>query len=414
MTNQETRKLLQVTREDLLAGFRQVGILPGETVYVASSLIALGLMDEPVASTLWALREAVGPEGTLVMPTFNFSFCKGEAFDREQSPSSVGMLTEAFRKLPGTLRTWSPPYHTVAAAGPRAKEISSIESLTSFGRDSVFQYLHDIGAKQLLIGCDYQEGVAHFHWLEELIEVPYRFWKKFEGEVSLNGVRQHRVFFMYARRQDIPTRMDADPLGREFEQAGNVHTTTVGMCHLRAFNLRDFKQFIDPHLTAEPLSLLVPEDRKIPSHSKSPVKRIDHIAIVSRYANRIRGFLSNLPYTMAYEGLVQEIGVNCQYYDGLNVTIEFVDPVREGSRVDKHLQRNPTSPLHHIAFEVDNIAEALQFFKDRGYEPLDGQFYHGPKPYQRVIFLSPVQTGGLLVELVANDGKEYQAYGGMK
>ena len=37
---------------------------------------------------------------------------------------------------------------------------------------------------------------------------------------------------------------------------------------------------------------------------------------------------------MAYEGLVQEIGVNCQYYDGLNVTIEFVDPVREGSRVD--------------------------------------------------------------------------------
>ena len=117
---------------------------------------------------------------------------------------------------------------------------------------------------------------------------------------------------------------------------------------------------------------------------------------------------------MAYEGLVQEIGVNCQYYDGLNVTIEFVDPVREGSRVDKHLQRNPTSPLHHIAFEVDNIAEALQFFKDRGYEPLDGQFYHGPKPYQRVIFLSPVQTGGLLVELVTNDGKEYQAYGGMK
>ena len=414
MTNEKTRKLLQVTREDLLAGLRQVGIQGGNTVYVSSSLIALGLMDDPVASALWALREAVGPQGTLVMPTFNFSFCKGEAFDRDLTPSTVGMLTEAFRKQPGTLRTWSPPYHTVAAAGPRATEISSIESLTSFGHDSVFQYLHDIDAKVLLIGCDYQEGVAHFHWLEELVGVPYRFWKKFEGEIRMNGVQHHRVFFMYARRLDIPNRMNVNPLGQEFEQAGYVLKTTVGLCRLRAFDIKDFKLYIEPRLRAEPVSLLVPEDRNLRTPMKSPVIRIDHIAIVSRYAKKIRSFLSNLPYLLAYEGVVSEIGVNCQYYDGLNVTIEFVDPVREGSRIDKHLQRNPNSPLHHIAFEVDNFPEALQFFKDRGYEPLDGQFYHGPKPYQRVVFLSPVQTGGLLVELVTNDGQEYQAYGGRK
>lgn len=414
MKSEKTRKLLQVTREDLLAGFRQVGIQRGDTVYAASSLIALGLMDNPVESTLWALREAVGPEGTLVMPTFNFSFCKGEVFDREQTPSAVGMLTEAFRKLPETLRTWSPPYHTLAAAGPRAAEICSIESLTSFGRDSVFQYLHDVGAKQLLIGCDYQDGVAHFHWLEELIGVPYRFWKKFEGQVRLNGVQSHRVFFMYARRQDIPTHMDANLLGNEFEQAGYVQKTDVGLCRLRAFDLRDFKLQLEPRLAAEPEALLVTEDRTPQAPVKSPVKRIDHIAIVSRYANRIRGFLSQLPYRMAYEGVVAEIGVNCQYYDGLNVTLEFVDPVREGSRVDNHLKRNPTSPLHHIAFEVDDMDEALKYFKDRGYEPLDGQFYNGPKPYQRVIFISPVQTGGLLVELVVNDGQDFQAYGGRK
>jgi aminoglycoside 3-N-acetyltransferase len=414
VTNENTRKRLQVTKEDLAASFRQVGIVPGDTVYVASSLLSLGLMKDPIESTLWALREAVGPGGTLVMPAFNFAFCKGEPFDREQTPSTVGMLTEAFRKLPGTLRTWSPPYHTLTANGPRAEEISNIQSLTSFGGDSVFQYLHDIGAKHLLIGCDYQEGVAAFHWIEELVGVPYRFWKKFEGDVILNGVKQNRVFFMYARREDIPTNMDANFVGKGFEQAGHVRNIVVGMCRLRAFDFRDFKTFVEPRLAADPVCLLVPEDRTIKPQPKTPIKRIDHIAIVSRYGKRIRKLFSNLPLTMTYEGIVNQIGVNCQYYDGLNVTLEFVDPVREGSRVENHYQKNPTTPLHHIAFEVDNMAEALQYFKDKGYEPLDGEFYNGLKPYQRVIFMSPVQTGGLLVELVTNDGQEYQAYGGKK
>lgn len=414
MTSESLKKLLSVTKEDLLAGLRAVGLQRGDTVYVASSLVGLGRMADPVGDTLWALRQAVGEEGTLVMPAFNFSFCEGQPFDREQTPSNVGMLTEAFRKLPGTLRTWSPPYHTVTAAGPRAEEISRIEALTSFGTDSVFQYLHDIGAKHLLIGVGYQDGVAHFHWLEERVGVPYRFWKKFEGDVILNGERRHRVFFMYARRQDIPTRLDADPLGLEFERAGHVRVAEVGLCRLRAFDLRDFRAVLEPRLAADPQALLVPEDRRPADKPASPVRRVDHIAVVSRYAGKIRDFLGALPYVMNYEGVVPEIGVNCQYYDGLNVTIEFVDPVREGSRVDRHLLRNPTAPLHHIAFEVDSLEEGVQYFRERGYEPLDGEIYHGPKPYQRVIFLSPIRTGGLLVELVASDGRDYKTYGGSK
>lgn len=403
---------LHVTPESLRRGLGDVGLRRGDTVYVASSLAALGLMTNPVGETLAALREVVGPEGTLVMPAFNFDFCNGVPFDRERSPARTGVLSEAFRQLPGTRRTWAPPFHSVTAAGPRAEELTATEALTSFGRDSVFQRLHDLGAKQLLIGCGFHEGVAQVHWLEEMVQVPYRHWKRFEGEVICDGRSQHRTFFMYARSERPKVTLDAGPLGEDFASTGAVRTTTVGLCRLQAFELRALTEFAQPRLAENPLLLVADANRGAFSAARSPVRRVDHLGIVSRYADRIRGFFGHLGCRLEAEGVVAELGVNCEYFSGLDVTIEFVDPVTPDSRVGNHVERYAGCPLHHIAFEVDDLDAALPYFKARGYEPLDGQRHLGPRPYQRVLFLSPVQTGGLLVELVAADGRKTSAYGG--
>lgn len=404
----------RLTREALLQGLQSLGIAPGDVVYVASSMMALGQLQNPVEDTLWALRECVGPEGTLVMPAFNFSFCRGEAFDVAETPSDCGVLTEAFRRLPDARRSSSPPFHSVTAIGPLAEEICGRESITSFGSDSVFQYLVDIDAKHLLIGCGYHEGVAHFHWLEERHEVPYRYWKKFEGDLYAYGKATRRAYFMFVRRLEERATLNADPLGMAFEQTGLVSTHQVGLSRLRAFRLRDFAAFGDPIFRDNPHAILETPPAPETLAAKSPILRLDHIAIVSRYSKKIRRLMGHLGYRLTYEGIVPQIGVNCQYYEGplSGVEIEFVDPIREGSRVDNHFQRHSDSPLHHLAFEVTSLEEGLRFFESRGYVPLDGNIYLGPKPYQRVIFLSPLQTGGLLVELVASDGQTHEAYGG--
>jgi aminoglycoside 3-N-acetyltransferase len=404
--------LLKVTPDALRNGLRTVGLKRGDTVYVASSLAALGLMANPVDETLGALRDVVGPEGTLVMPAFNFDFCNGLTFDRERSPARTGILAEAFRQLSGTRRTWAPPYHSVTAAGPRAEELTSLEALTSFGRDSVFQRLHDLGAKQLLIGCGFHEGVVHVHWLEEMVQVPYRHWKRFEGQILCDGRPQQRTFFMYARGERPKVSLDATPMGEAFAQTGAIKSTTVGLCRLQAFDLSVFAEFARPRLAENPLWLVAQDDRRGFTSIRSPVRRVDHLGIVSRYADRLREFFGAINCRLEAEGLVAELGVNCQYYSGLDVTIEFVEPTAATSRVANHVDRYPGCPLHHIAFEVDDLDAALPYFQARGYEPLDGQRHLGPRPYQRVLFLSPVQTGGLLVELVAADGRKVKSYGG--
>jgi aminoglycoside 3-N-acetyltransferase len=403
---------LKVSPDALRNGLRAVGLQRGETVYVASSLAALGLMTNPVDETLSALREVLGPEGTIVMPAFNFDFCSGLSFDRERSPARTGILSEAFRQLSGTRRTWAPPYHSITAAGPRAGELTSLEALTSFGRDSVFQRLHDLGAKQLLIGCGFHEGVVHVHWLEEMVQVPYRYWKRFEGQILCDGRAQQRSFFMYARSERPKITLDASPLGEAFAETGAVRTATVGLCRLQAFALPAFAEFARPRLADNPLLLVASEDRPRFTTGRSPIRRVDHLGIVSRYADRIRDFFGAINCRLEAEGLVHELGVNCQYFTGLDVTIEFVDPVSADSRVANHAERYPGCPLHHIAFEVDDLDTALPYFQARGYQPLDGRCHLGPRPYQRVLFLSPVQTGGLLIELVAADGRKAKAYGG--
>lgn len=400
---------LAPARQDLRHALADIGLQHGDVVYVASSLAALGMMDDAVGGTLWALREALGPEGTLVMPAFNFGFCKGEVFDPAQTPSTVGVLTEAFRQLPQVHRSWCPPFHSVCAVGPRAEAICATRSLSSFGPDCVFERLVQLRAKHVLIGCGYHDGVVHFHRLEEKHQVPYRYWRRFEGRVELDGSSMLNTFFMYVRREGVV--LDAEPLGREFERSCSVESTTVGLCRLRAFDLVEFDRFVSGQLEADPLVLLKDRSHFVQT-PRSPVTRIAHIGIVSRYAERMRSFLTTAGARLVYEGDVSALGVRCQYYEGMDYLLEVVDPIRSDSSVQRFLNSGGNSPLHHVAFEVPTLDEGLAYFKQQGYEPLDGQIHLGPRPYERVIFLSPVYTGGLLVELVATDGTLDDSYGG--
>ena len=40
----------------------------------------------------------LGKEGTLLVPTFTYSFCHDESFIVEKTPSSLGLFSENFRK----------------------------------------------------------------------------------------------------------------------------------------------------------------------------------------------------------------------------------------------------------------------------------------------------------------------------
>ena len=254
---------VNITKEDIVEKLKIVGVNKGDTIYVASYMPILGPGPNILSDTLEALLEAVGEDGTVVMPTFNYDYCSGNLFDPVETPSKMGVLTEEFRKDSRVLRSISPPWCPFAAAGKKAGNITEIRGTTSFGSDSILQYLYDINVRYVLLGCTYNEGAIHIHWLEEKLEVPYRFWKKFEGNVKLSGKITRDVSFMYAKEDlEVLEDIDTSHITSEFDKSGKVKIEKIGLGQVRSFVARDYVDFVEPHLRKDKLAGLLPEARK--------------------------------------------------------------------------------------------------------------------------------------------------------
>lgn len=252
----------KVTKRDVIEKLEKVGIRKADVIYVPSFTPVLGNAENIIDDTIDALIEAVGADGTVVMPTFNWDYCKGEVFDPETTPSQVGVLTEMFRKRTGVLRSIAPPWCTFAATGKLAKEIVGIKCTSSFGRDSILGFLYDINAKYVLLGCSYKEGAVHIHWLEEKYEVPYRYWKQFKGQIKIKEKLVENVSYMYARRLDTVVTIDSNHLTTAFEKTGKVKVEKLGLGELRSFGTKDYVEFMIPYFEKDGLVALRQEDRK--------------------------------------------------------------------------------------------------------------------------------------------------------
>lgn len=250
---------VKVTKEDIIEKLKKVGLQKGDMVYVASFIPVLGKSPTLLEDTIEALITVVGGEGTVVMPTFNWGYCNGDVFDPIKTPSKVGVLTEAFRKYTGVLRSVTPPWCTFAAIGKNANEIVAIEGTSSFGSNGIVQYLYDRNTRYILLGCPYEDAVIHLHWLEEKYEVAYRFWKQFKGQININGKLIDNVSYMYARRTDIDTEIDSSSMTRLFDESDKVSIEKIGLGHLRSFLVKDYVEFMTPYLEKDK-NCLLPKD----------------------------------------------------------------------------------------------------------------------------------------------------------
>ena len=81
---------------------------------------------EPL-QVLTMLRDKLGEEGTLMLPTFSYSYSgvwKVQPYDKDTTPGiENGILSETFRKMPGVLRSDNPTY-SVAAWGKHARKLT--------------------------------------------------------------------------------------------------------------------------------------------------------------------------------------------------------------------------------------------------------------------------------------------------
>ena len=81
-----------------------------------------------------------------------------------------------------------------------------------------------------------------------------------------------------------------------------------------------------------------------------------------------------------------------------DLEIELMQPLDEGSPVGRFIARRGEG-IHHIAYKVDDVAEALDSARVAGVATIDQEPRSGGDGRTRIGFLHPGSTFGVLTEL---------------
>lgn len=128
--------------------------------------------------------------------------------------------------------------------------------------------------------------------------------------------------------------------------------------------------------------------------------RLNHVAIaVPDLATAVRLYRNVLGARVSEPQRLPEHGVSVVFVDLPNTRIELLEPLGEASPIAGFLARNPAGGMHHICYEVEDIAVASDRLRAAGARVLgDGAPRIGAHG-RPVIFLSPKDFAGTLIEL---------------
>ena len=100
-----------------------------------------------------SFQMAVGDNGTLLFPLFNFEFPNTSFFDIRNTKSHMGSLSEYARNFSGSIRTGHPIY-SFSVIGKNAHYFKDVDNLSGYGKDSPFAILRELDGKIGVLGLE--------------------------------------------------------------------------------------------------------------------------------------------------------------------------------------------------------------------------------------------------------------------
>lgn len=242
------------TVESLAADLAALGVRPGMALLVHSSLSALGWVSGGPPAVVLALQAALGPHGTLMMPTHSGDLSDPAdwinppvpeawwqiirdtmpAYDPDLTPTrQMGAIVECFRGQPGVRRSGHPS-SSFAARGPLAAELVGEHALDlSMGDRSPLGALYRLDGWVLLLGVGHNNNTS-LHLAECRARYPGRKLIRAGAPIWVDGRRR------WVRYQELDYDDDDFPqIGVDFAaETGQERVGPVGCGTGRLFSQR--------------------------------------------------------------------------------------------------------------------------------------------------------------------------------
>ncbi|HOD51832.1 MAG TPA: AAC(3) family N-acetyltransferase [Candidatus Hydrogenedentes bacterium] len=229
----------RVTRSDITAGFRELGIHLGDAILVHSSLSSFGHVEGGADAVIDGILDALGPEGTLLVPTLTggpeLSPENPPHIDLRTAPCWVGRIPETARQRSEAVRSVHPT-HSCAAIGSRAAELTRGHYLspTPCGVTSPYFRLAAAGGSIVMIGCGLSRCTT-CHTVEELANVDYHLQRRvaYGWCIDQTGARIETPCLLHS--YDGPER-DFPVLEPGLLEKGLMRKGTIGNAEIRVID----------------------------------------------------------------------------------------------------------------------------------------------------------------------------------
>jgi aminoglycoside 3-N-acetyltransferase len=243
-----------LTRGSLARDLRALGVARAQILLVHASMRRIGRVSGGATNVVDALRQVLGPDATLVVPTFTADnsttsslyrartagMTPGEItryhetmlpFTLERPSAGMGCIAECVRMTPGAVRS-EHPQTSFAALGPQAGMLMDGHRRDChLGESSPLRRLYDAGAWILLLGVGYP-ACSSFH-LAEYRYLPAWPRQAYHCVITVDGTRM-----WWSYEDAILDDRDFAALGAAFDRTGHVVRGYVGRAECRLVPLR--------------------------------------------------------------------------------------------------------------------------------------------------------------------------------
>ena len=184
----------------------------------------------------------------IVVPTFTYSFPNHEVYDIEKSKTSMGAFNEFIRKMEGRYRTDDP---LLSVSVPEAlKTRFDHVGNHSLGAGSAFDVLHQMDdVKFLFFGAEMAECFTYVHYVEKMMDVPYRFDMPFEGDVIYpGGTVTRRKQFIHTQCRGAVLPQKYLHFEREMQEKGYLKKKMIADKYIGCISEKDAYREIRNHI----------------------------------------------------------------------------------------------------------------------------------------------------------------------
>ena len=239
------------TTDDIRRALVEIGAADSEVLFIHSDVMfgkpAEGFKRRAYLETLYEIVSSFGNK-KMIVPTFTYSFCNRENYAVMDSKTSMGAFNEYVRKIGDRYRTDDP---LLSISTPmELKFFFSDLGEHSLGLNSGLDRLHHMdGVKFLFLGAEMAECFTYVHYVEKILEVPYRFDMPFEGEIKYpDGTTKHRKQYIHTQCYGVKLPPKYDYFEEEMADKGYLKKVRIGDKYIGCISEKDAYREIKSHI----------------------------------------------------------------------------------------------------------------------------------------------------------------------